>query len=76
LTFYETITYRREEKMRVHVDDDACVGDGTCVEVCPEIFEMHGDLVITKMSEVPEELEDKCREAADSCPTEAILIED
>ena len=62
--------------MRVRVDEDACVGDGTCVEVCPEIFEMRGDVAIAKMEEVPDELEDGCREAAESCPVEAILIED
>ncbi len=62
--------------MRVRVDEDACVGDGTCVEVCPEIFEMSGDVAVTKMEEVPEELEDSCREAAESCPVEAILIEE
>ena len=62
--------------MKVRVDEDACVGDGTCVEVCPEIFEMRGDVAVAKMEEVPEELEDSCREAAESCPVEAILIED
>ncbi len=62
--------------MKVRVDEDACVGDGTCVEVCPEIFEMHGDVAITKMEEIPEELEDSCKEAADSCPVEAISVEE
>ena len=62
--------------MKVRVDEDACVGDETCVEVCPEIFEMRGDVAVTKMEEVPDELEDSCREAAESCPVEAILIED
>jgi len=62
--------------MKVRVDEDACVGDGTCVEVCPEIFEMRGDVAVAKMEEVSEELEDSCREAAESCPVEAILIEE
>ncbi len=66
----------KEEKMRVRIDEDACVGDGTCVEVCPEAFEMRGDLAVIKIDEVPEELEEKCREAADSCPVEAIVIEE
>ncbi len=30
--------------MRVRVDKDLCVGDETCVEICPEIFEMEGGL--------------------------------
>jgi len=62
--------------MKVRVDEEACVGDETCVEICPEIFEMHGDVAVTKMEEVPEELEAACREAAESCPVEAILIEE
>ncbi len=66
----------KEEKMKVRIDEDACVGDGTCVEVCPEVFEMRGDLAAVKVDEVPEGLEEKCREAADSCPVEAIFIEE
>ena len=62
--------------MRVRVDEDACVGDGTCVEVCPEVFEMRGDVAVAKVKEVSDELQKSCREAADSCPVEAILIED
>lgn len=62
--------------MKVRVDEEACVGDGTCVEICPEIFEMDGDLAVTKMEEVPEELQGACREAAESCPVEAIAIEE
>jgi ferredoxin len=62
--------------MKVRVDEEVCVGDETCVEVCPEIFEMQGDVAITKMKEVPEELEGACKEAAESCPVNAILIEE
>jgi ferredoxin len=62
--------------MKVRVDEEACVGDETCVEICPEIFEMQGDVAVTKMEEVPEELEGSCKEAAGSCPVEAILIEE
>jgi len=62
--------------MKVRVDEETCVGDGTCVEICPEIFEMQGDVAVSKMEEVPEELEGACREAAKSCPVDAILIEE
>jgi ferredoxin len=61
--------------MRVMVDEEVCVGDGTCVEICPEMFEMKEDVAVTKMAEVPEELEDACSEAAESCPVAAIFIE-
>jgi len=62
--------------MKVRVDPDLCVRDETCVEICPEIFEMEGDVAVAKMEEVPEELEGACREAAELCPVEAILIEE
>jgi ferredoxin len=62
--------------MKVKVDEDACVGDGTCVEMCPEIFEMEGDLAIVKVDRIPDELEDAVREAADNCPVEAIIIDE
>jgi len=62
--------------MKVRVDEELCVGDGTCVDVCPEIFEMSGDVAVTKMEEVPETIQDSCKEAADSCPVEAIIIEE
>ncbi len=62
--------------MKVRVNEDLCVGDGTCVEVCPDVFEMHGDVAVAKMETIPEQLEDSCKEAADSCPVEAITVEE
>jgi len=66
--------------MRVTVDEDLCVGDETCVDICPAIFEMDEEgLAITKIGpdeDVPEELEALCREAAEACPAEAIIIEE
>ena len=62
--------------MKVRVEQETCVGDETCVEICPDIFEMQGDVAVAKSEEVPEELERACREAAESCPVEAIVIEE
>jgi len=62
--------------MRVRVDQDLCVGDETCVDLCPEVFDMDGDVALTKMEEVPKELEEACTEAAEFCPAEAIIIEE
>ena len=62
--------------MKVRVDEDVCVGDQTCVEICPEVFEMRGDVAVTKIEVVSEEYKQSCQEAADSCPVEAILIEE
>jgi ferredoxin len=64
--------------MKVRVDEDLCAGCGTCAEMCPQIFEMEDDLakVIIGDKSVPEENEALCRETADSCPVEAIIIEE
>jgi len=32
--------------MKVRVDDDSCIGDETCVEIRPGIFEMKGDVAV------------------------------
>ncbi len=61
--------------MKVSVDADACTGCALCEEICPEVFEMGDDIAKVKVSEVPAELEDKAKEAAGDCPSEAIAIE-
>jgi ferredoxin len=66
----------KEDEMKVRVDEDSCVGDETCVSLCPEIFEMNGEVAKAKMEEVPENLQASCREAADACPVEAIIIDE
>jgi ferredoxin len=66
---------RKEKKMKVRVDKETCVGDETCVDECPEVFEMQGDVAVVKMVDVPKELEKKVEEAAKNCPVEAIIIE-
>ena len=62
--------------MKVKVDPDLCTGDEICVQGCPEVFEMEDDKAVVLQEEVPEELQDSVREAADSCPSEAIIIEE
>jgi ferredoxin len=66
---------RKEKKMKVRVDKETCVGDETCVDECPEVFEMQGDVAVAKMENVPKELEKKVEEAAKNCPVEAIIID-
>jgi len=61
--------------MKVRVDKETCVGDETCVEICPDVFEMQGDVAVAKAENVPKNLEAKVDEAAKACPVEAIIIE-
>jgi ferredoxin len=65
--------------MRVRVDEDLCVGCEACIEICPEIFEMQGEMAVPKIDmddDVPEELEEICRESAETCPVESIILEE
>ena len=63
--------------MKVRVDADVCVGTGSCINICPDVFELGDDgVAVVKVAEVPAELEESCREAVDGCPVEAILLED
>lgn len=62
--------------MNVSIDESGCIGCELCTQVCPEVFEM-GDSGVAEviMEEVPENLEDNVREAADGCPVEVITEE-
>ena len=60
--------------MKVEINQDECSGDQICVDMCPEVFEMDGDVAKVIIDEVPADVEDACREAVDSCPTGCIKI--
>lgn len=63
--------------MKVNVDPDLCDGCGPCVDICPEAFDLNEEgIAMVKMDQIPDELQQLCRQAADSCPTEAISIEE
>lgn len=63
--------------MKVTVDFNVCASTGSCVQVCPEVFEIRSDgyLYLKIEGELPAELEAKANEAADLCPTAAITVE-
>jgi ferredoxin len=62
--------------MKVKIDPELCTGDEICVQLCPEVFEMQEDKAVVIMDDIPEDLQDSVREAVDSCPSEAIIIEE
>ena len=63
--------------MKVNVDFDVCASTGSCMQVCPEVFEVRSDGYLHILQEEPpRELHDKVREAAELCPTGAISLED
>ena len=63
--------------MRAIVDQGTCIGCGLCPQICPDVFEMGDDnLAKVRVDPVPVGVGDACREAAQSCPTSAILIQE
>ena len=60
--------------MKAHVTED-CVACGRCVEICPEVFDLSGDIARVTVDPIPEKFEAATQEAADECPTSAIVVE-
>lgn len=55
------------------VDEDLCIGCGSCSELCPEVFEVKDDKAIVIGPDKCSTCD--CDEAANTCPTEAIKFE-
>ncbi|MBN1756569.1 ferredoxin [bacterium] len=62
--------------MRVKVDEDLCISCGVCIEICPDVFEETDEGKTVAAHPENCETSECCEEAAESCPTEAIIIEE
>lgn len=61
--------------MKTKVDKDTCIGCSLCPAVCPEVYVMEDDGKAAALNEiVPSEVEESAKEAAESCPVNAIEI--
>jgi ferredoxin len=62
--------------VKVIVDYDVCASTGSCMQVCPEVFEVRSDgFLYVLQEEPPEELRDRVLQAEELCPTGAITVE-
>ncbi len=61
--------------MKVRVDRDLCIGVGNCVAFAPTVFQLDKEnkAVVLDPSSVDD---DTLLEAAESCPEDAIIVED
>ena len=63
--------------MKAIVNKEACIGCGACAAICDTVFEIDDEgLSEVKKEDVSKEEEQAVRDAADSCPTGAIEIEE
>ncbi|BAJ64711.1 MULTISPECIES: ferredoxin [Anaerolinea] len=63
--------------MKAFVDRDLCMGCGVCETIAPSVFKLEDDgIAVVLVDVVPPEEEANVREAMDSCPEQAISIEE
>ena len=62
--------------MKVTVDYDVCASTGSCMQVCPAVFEVRSDgFLYVLQEEPPEDLREQVLQAEELCPTGAITVE-
>ena len=63
--------------MKVVVDFDVCQSNAICQGLAPEVFEVRDDGYLYVLQENPDEsLRTKVEMAVNSCPVQAITLED
>ncbi len=60
--------------MKVAVDRDICIGCGSCVSICPDVFQLDDEGFSSVIAQPDANNESSAREAADNCPVGAISI--
>ena len=60
--------------MKVKVDQDLCIGCGTCELMCSQCFKLEGGKAKVVRDEYGDDVECDIQDVVDSCPTEAISI--
>lgn len=60
---------------KVSVDFDVCASTGSCMQICPEVFEVRSDGYLYILKDEPgESLRKTVEQAAEMCPTAAISL--
>jgi len=59
--------------MKIKVDKTKCIGCGTCIAIASKSFKFDGEGK-SELIEPPGDSEEKIKEAAESCPVQAIEV--
>jgi ferredoxin len=62
--------------MKVTVDLDTCDGNGVCMSICHEVFDVREDGLHVLQDEPPARFREQLKGAEVSCPTRAIRVEE
>jgi ferredoxin len=81
---YEPLTIKKRElhSIRIRVDEDICIANGVCVELVPAVFQLKKQVVPSLLAPLAYVVDpygasnDDILQAAQMCPTGAIIIED
>ncbi len=57
--------------VQVKIDEEQCIGCGSCVAMCGEVFEMVGEKAKVREKSI---VDDSTKDAAESCPVKAITL--
>lgn len=57
---------------RVYVDEEECIGCGSCEAICPEVFQLDSGSGKAKVIKSPDGLEELIEEAIEACPVTCI----
>lgn len=61
---------------RVYVDEEECIGCGSCEEICPDVFVLNEETEKAEVINPEGGPEDLIEEAMEACPVECIHWED
>jgi ferredoxin len=63
--------------VKVHADRDVCIQAGNCVMAADNLFDQDDDgIVVVLVDDIPDDEQDRAREAVKLCPSQALTIAD